>query len=235
MMKFLRRAAATLRCSRRGFLHLLIASIGLSVVLGSHLPNAAAQAPRFRIVNINNGDILSGDVTIVVATSDRSIQAGDVWLAVDEQDITSGNIDPARPISDTEQRIEFVLETDGYSNGARTLEISDGTLTETCAVTFDNALSNISNDTVIDEDPVEGDTARFTATLFGDQPWSVSIQDDDGVTLRTYTGQGSIIDATWDGKDELGQFVPDDSYVAVLTATGNQGTRQAQRRVNKAS
>jgi flagellar hook assembly protein FlgD len=73
------------------------------------------------------------------------------------------------------------------------------------------------------------DTLPVTVTSTSEDKWTGSITSDKGVTVRSYTWQGTIPSFEWDGTDEAGNTVADGSYrlsFAAQDAAGNKASAQ---------
>jgi flagellar hook assembly protein FlgD len=53
--------------------------------------------------------------------------------------------------------------------------------------------------------------------------WKIELRRPDGTIARTFLGQGTSASATWDGRDEGGQVVPDGSYGLTASASSAAG------------
>jgi hypothetical protein len=68
------------------------------------------------------------------------------------------------------------------------------------------------------------------ATLNAASPWTLTIRDSAGNTVRTLTGDGTAVHAVWDGRDDAGEVVPEGEYNYALAAAACPG-RPASGRV----
>ena len=178
-------------------------------------------ATAISITNVNNGDVLSGEMVVNVMLLPGTYQYGDITLAVD-----GTQADAAGDLSTTTASgvaVSMTLATDEYTNGIHTLTVSDGVNSASYNVTFSNDVSNISVDGIFDpsgsltSDGV-GTTAQFSGTASG--AWEVDIVATDGsnATIRSFTGSNAI-SVIWDGTDNNGNPVPDDSYTVSFSTT----------------
>ncbi|MBI4728827.1 MAG: hypothetical protein HY775_04915 [Acidobacteria bacterium] len=72
---------------------------------------------------------------------------------------------------------------------------------------------------------LEKDSTTITANLSDESPitWALEIRDAGGVVMKSFSGEGSAVEAFWTGRDSSGAIVPDGVYDAVLTATDDWG------------
>ena len=63
------------------------------------------------------------------------------------------------------------------------------------------------------------DTTTLTASLTYLSNWTVDIKNSVGTVVKTLTGTGTSISATWDGKDSSGVIQPEGTYSYTITAT----------------
>jgi flagellar hook assembly protein FlgD len=63
------------------------------------------------------------------------------------------------------------------------------------------------------------DTTTLTASLTYSSNWTVDIKNSGGTVVRTFTGTGTSISVTWDGKDSSGVIQPEGTYSYTITAT----------------
>ncbi len=180
-----------------------------------------SSTSELQITNIANGDTLSGETQIIVAYT--GFIPRNMSLVLDGEYISQSS--PTQTLSGPGQ-IYFSLSTDSFGNGQHTVRIVDGSgRSDVRAVTFSNAVSNIDYNGTIDTsgtiDPQVLGACTLSADLNGTQNWTVTIQTiaDTPVVLRTFSGNSSAINATWDGKDATGTEVPDGNYDLVIQAT----------------
>src|SRR5262249_12166566 len=53
--------------------------------------------------------------------------------------------------------------------------------------------------------------------------WTITIRDAANTLVRTFTGTGTAVNQTWDGKNGSATIVPDGVYTATITATDQAG------------
>lgn len=127
----------------------------------------------------------------------------------------------------------MTVATNNSDNGVHMITVSDGRgHIDARTVTFSNVITNLVCGAIFDlsanSDGVP-QSCHITATLALAQAWQVVVQDYNGNTVRSYSGNGfstNIINVTWDGKDSQGNVVPDAAYDVVLT-TGVSGSNAA--------
>lgn len=62
------------------------------------------------------------------------------------------------------------------------------------------------------------DTARFSGSLSESAAWILRIRRRGGSVVRTFTGQGTTLNVTWDGRDDEGSFVSLGTYEYSVSA-----------------
>lgn len=90
----------------------------------------------FRVVNLHDGQVLTGVFTITADVSGSAYGYTDVWLVVDGKSIDST---PSRPTASGKQQLQFTLRTNQFWNGAHSVCLSgpDGKM-QCHKVTFRN-------------------------------------------------------------------------------------------------
>ena len=63
------------------------------------------------------------------------------------------------------------------------------------------------------------DVSLIKATMTAPSNWTINIKDGQNNTLRSFTGSGSAINQSWDGKNSSGVVVPDGVYTYIIEAT----------------
>ena len=186
---------------------------------------SATPVARFKITGLNNGDVLSDYATVSVSVADRSIQYGDLVLSIDNNVVTSTDVQPNAQGLPT---ANFSFYTNDFANGTHTIFISDALgHSDSRTVSFSNDIQNIAYSDVFDVSPGATDvprSAHITATLASAQPWTATILDSNGNTVMTYNGTGSAVDVTWNGTNAAANVVPDDTYDVVLKANASSKT-----------
>ena len=82
----------------------------------------------------------------------------------------------------------------------------------------------------IAEDPAispNGDGVRDRATIgftvSQTAGWRLEIRDAAGALVRQFTGEGTVVEVTWDGRDDGGEILPDGAYSLRADATSAAG------------
>jgi len=72
------------------------------------------------------------------------------------------------------------------------------------------------------------DNTAISAILTHDADWTLSIRDGDEILQRTITGQGTLLNAQWDGRNDSSDVVPDGTYSYMIgmlhTPSGSTAT-----------
>ncbi len=63
------------------------------------------------------------------------------------------------------------------------------------------------------------ETTAVTSTLSQSGSWTLNVRASSGALVRTYTGTGTAVSATWDGKNGSSQVVSDGLYLFELTTS----------------
>ncbi len=203
---------------------------GLESGLGSGLA-VAPKAQAFGFLNVGNGSVLSGDVTVNVSMASRAYgnDENQVTFYVDGVLCASGG-DFQQSSGNAGANTYFILATDAFANGAHTLTVTDANgNTASANVSFNNVLYNVSIPSMFDNSGGDGlpTSAAITGTLTSVQPWTVSIVSVDSAStaLRTFSGNSASINVSWDGKNAQGVEVDDDAYEVVISY--GSGTQSA--------
>lgn len=64
------------------------------------------------------------------------------------------------------------------------------------------------------------DTNDLTADISQSANWTVEVRDNTNQTVSTYTGTGTAISVSWDGKNVSAQYMPDGQYLFVISING---------------
>lgn len=76
------------------------------------------------------------------------------------------------------------------------------------------------------------DGTQFSASLTAPAEWTVEVRNASGAVVRSYSGSGSAVSVSWDGRDSGGVVVPDGRYVFVVrTVSGVHVAINGQRPV----
>lgn len=68
-----------------------------------------------------------------------------------------------------------------------------------------------------------GDTVEVSFIVSEAAQWNVEVTDAAGVVMRSFTGNGTEVSVTWDGRSDAGKVVPDGTYTVTGTAVGPSG------------
>ena len=194
-----------------------------------------ATARELQITNIANGATLSGDTQVSVSFSGFRPNIG-MRLQLDGEYI--GDSCPEGALNNAGV-IYFSLPTDAYSNGQHTFRVVDSSgRSDVRSVNFSNAISNFAYNDTFDVNAAPGDISNVCAisgNIASAQPWTVTIQtqDDTPVAVRTFSGNSSAINVTWDGNDSNGLAVADSNYDVVLQLVGTPPRPPQTHPVNK--
>ncbi len=80
------------------------------------------------------------------------------------------------------------------------------------------------SDTLTPRTKAANGSVRVTAGMLAAGDWQLLVQDTNGQTLKTLTGSGSSVDATWDMTGEDGAPVAPGTYTLTLSSTQNGAT-----------
>ncbi len=221
-----------------------------AVVLWTFIPGTRAQGPlpatrsvprpRGAMLNIKDGQTLSGEVLVRIRLTSPADEYGSVTLSVDRAYAGMGG--DREGVSAADPFTVISLPTDEFRNGWHLLSVNAGRQAAHRRVKFSNDIHSISVDGLVDpESPGRRNDpprrAHITAELAHARPWAVRIESttDHPSAVRVYRGIGQKIDVRWDCKDGAGRVVPDDSYTVLLrageapphTAIINKDTRRA--------
>ncbi len=82
------------------------------------------------------------------------------------------------------------------------------------------------------------DSATIGFTVSQTATWSLEIRDDAGVAVRHFTGDGTAVETTWDGRDDEGKLLPDGVYslqADAISADGEARSATATLRLDTAA
>lgn len=188
-----------------------------------------AIAPVVTITSHSSGEAVSGEIEVEVDVS-TDLRLMDVQLFIDGE-----KYDP-----DRDERAVFPINTCEWSNGPHTLfaqaevhsaisvtpvlapiDIAQG-VSSSVDLVFDNYASRFR---VSDYFfcPAEGDMQRISAEFEEESAWVLTIVDQDGIPVRSFSGTGTRMDVGWDGTDGDGQPLPYGVYGMEVTAAMPQG------------
>ena len=192
-------------------------------------PPAAAPRPArpaatgLRVSGVRDGATLSGDV--VASVSMPSGRRGYATLSVDDELVTvGGDGRVGRSAWKRRQPLPFLLHTTAFSNGPHLLRVLDfaghGIVRH---VRFQNAVSQVHYDSNLDTQTApEGvvHSAHIAATLVAPQPWTLTIRDEQGRVVQTFSGKGRSIAASYDGTDDHRRFSEEKCYEVTVETGG---------------
>ena len=75
------------------------------------------------------------------------------------------------------------------------------------------------------------DVTTISGSLNQSSNWTVTIRNSGSSVVRTFTGSGTSISASWNGQDGGGQLLADGVYTVEVTATAATGTNMVGSRV----
>jgi hypothetical protein len=187
---------------------------------------ASPTAPSVRILEPVVNDILTGTVTVKLQVWDYyGAKPGvtNVGVSVDNQPL--GSASPTRP--------QIVWQTYYYGNGTHIIRaaVADGDqetgFSQAVAVTTSNDIYglNVANGMF---DANDSDPAKRTTTITAYQQqatdWEIEFKKQGASSpARVFTGNGTTINATWDGTDSGGNPVPPGQYGVTIRAGATQG------------
>lgn len=188
-------------------------------------------SPTVIISYPTNGEVLSGNVTVVVHASSTQMLV-DTALYVDGQEMLP-----------SDDGTNFIINTCEWWNGTHTLFavaksqsglgglLNSGTITygytasSYVTVTFSNLISELAFSQPFFE-PSLGQTQQVTANFAANCDWTLQIQDVNSNTVRTVTGSGDSMTFDWDGTGDGGASLPNGVYHYVVSAQINGLTPQ---------
>lgn len=200
--------------------------IALLVAVSVCPARGAAAGPR--IVNIRNGDVLSGVVTVEVAA--RPGQQLILLLGDESEQPAAVGEAPARGAGPV--LVPLSVWTNFLDNGAYRLVVQDfAGHADARRVTIRNGVQEVR---VLREDlpislldlPLTGEDADrinhgmisgYVAPLNTRRFWKINIVNCRGRTVRTFRGLSDSMDVFWHGEDAHGHVVPDGDYEALTT------------------
>lgn len=190
----------------------------ISPAVASAVPTASS--PTVSLLNIPQTTV-TGTLAVNVVLSSGMLDQGK--LLIDGKDtgrIVRNDIQPSNSI-----RYVASVDTTQLANGQHTLQVVDSKDTEACAtsvatITTGNNLSAFTNSNMLELSA--GNAARIKAALSsGYTNWLIQILDANNNIVRAWTSSSSTIRLAWDGNDNAGQTVPDDTYILQVTGFQN--------------
>ena len=187
---------------------------------------ASPTAPYVRILAPTLNQTVSGFATIdLQATDPGGANQGVAQLGV----IVDG-----QPLASVGSGPSIAWSTYSLSNGAHTIRAaaSDGDLeygySQAVTVTASNPIHNLSiSKTLFNTQDPNPSNRSTTISAVQDQalPWTVTFTKRGATSpSRTYSGTGSAISVTWDGKDNSGNATPSGQYNYNITSSGGSSS-----------
>lgn len=197
------------------------ALISLATGQCTTMDKSASPEPYARFVSLNNDSVLHGDIDITAVIPDIS-QSGTVFFQVDDGSKCRQEGHPVIPLSNDpnaplHQELSFSFLTQCFSNGRHDLLLLDeyGHRIDHRSVLVANELQNIRlTGLPYGNKPI----FNITGTLTMPQPWCVQIKGIRNDVVRTYEGNGEMIDVAWDGSNKSQEATPSGAYYAVVKA-----------------
>lgn len=194
-----------------------------AVYVGTNLvtpPTVSIEAPT-------NSAILSGQVTVTVATASSTLPIIDATLWVDGQAVDSSDDGTNFLINTCEwPNGEHVLfaTAKGQSrlsgpSGSYPIDVAQS-VSAYVAVTFENLITKVAFSEPFFE-PALGQTQHVTAAFAANVDWTLQIIDDSSNAVRTVTGSGAALQYGWDGTGDGGTNLPDGAYSYAISAQIN--------------
>ncbi len=210
------------------YYYIVTAVNGTTESAPSNQVSATPVAQAFGFLNVGNGSVLSGQVTLYVSMASKAYgsEASPVTFSVDgvvydtggDEQITSGNAGA---------NTFFSLATDALANGPHTLKVQDvnGNIAS-LNVTFSNVLFNLSIPNMFDVSGGDGlpTSAAIVASLTSAQPWTVSIVSVDSAhsVIQSFNGNSANINVVWNGKNAQGFEADDNAYEVNISYGASQ-------------
>ena len=123
--------------------------------------------------------------------------------------------------------LEASFDSSALPNGTHTAQVVDlfnNVASPQITFTVNNTVSNADADLLVDQQA--GEVANFRTSLpSAYSNWQLLVKDEQGTSVRSYTGNWSDVTIAWDGKDALGADVPDGSYDLALVGNATDGSK----------
>jgi len=187
---------------------------------------------RFRVLNVSDDEVMSGDVTVRLAVYDTKIGDQQLELFMDGNPHSSGFFDFLQEDASA-QTLDFTLVTQELTNGPHLISVQDSPehSTSTChdcdarRIICHNAIHGAEYSPLFSTAPgesVSSEMCRVRARLAPPQIWQVLIQrlgeEEDGGMVRQYGGDGDTVEVEWDGTDDAGQVVANGTFMITIIA-----------------
>ena len=191
--------------------------------------------PRFEIVNVSNGDVLSGNVQVSAEIYDKSIDIESLFLKISGVEV--GTFLPSvNNIWICQVQTPYIANGTNVSLTASDFRGGDQLRT----VEVRNNIFNLHHDAIFDVAPEATDipnVAHITASLTSSSNWVVKISNDSGGLVKTFNGSGSLVDVTWNGTNTAGVVQLNGSYsvsieIQVTNSTSSSTSTQSGSNVN---
>jgi flagellar hook assembly protein FlgD len=190
------------------------------VMVSRQIPIAIIDAPT------DNQQFVGGTPVTIMGTASDSTNFSNYTLAYGPSENPTSWINLKTSSTPTTSGLIHIWNTTALSSSVYTLRLTvndtaGNIATETARVRF----SWIQNVTVSEAyispngDGIK-DSTLISATFTQQANWTVTIKNSSGLGVRSYSGVGSSMSQSWDGKDEGGQAVPDGVYSYRIDAMG---------------
>ena len=182
-----------------------------------------AQNHTFRIKNLKEGEIVTSDFQVVVATNWRGAGYTDWELRIDNESLYSTS-PHLMPDADGDYLMPMTVHTSDYKTGKHTFTVFDskGKLADTRTVIFRSPILGLQYDNRIAfqgrSNPVRVTRIRVVLGTVG--TWCVEISNLDERIVRKFSGKSDHINVEWDGKNASGRALPEGSYTGKVKAFG---------------
>jgi hypothetical protein len=194
-----------------------------------YLGTNSVPPPTVSVVFPTNAMVLSGQVTVTVATASSALPILNAYLYVDGQQMYS-----------SDDGSNFVINTCEWPNGSHILfatakgqsQLSDPlnspqpdvayAASPYVPVTFSNFISQVAFSQPFFE-PALGQTQRVTASFTTNCNWTLQIQNPYGNVVRNASGSGTSMVFNWDGTGDGESNISDGVYYYVISAPTSGG------------
>ncbi len=189
-----------------------------------------APSPSVTILSQTNGQLLSGQVTVLV-TASSTLPVLSTTLYVDGQEMDQ-----------SDDGSNYVLNTCEWPNGAHTLLAVATARSAMCgpsgvypiytgygvspylSVTFSNLITSIAFSQPFFQ-PSLGQTQQVSALFGANCNWTLQIQDENSNTVCNASGSGMAMAYEWDGTGDGETNIADGVYTYLVTAQTNGQTQ----------
>jgi len=178
----------------------------------------SATAPSVRILTPTNDETVSGTITIEVEAQDYAgTEPGIVHIGV------SADGQPLFPLLITRKKGYWA--TYQVPNGVHQIKAAaidfdeEAGFSQTVTLDVDNPAYSVAETSAIIN--ASNPSTTISATLVTSSNWTVEIAEPNASPLQTYSGSGTAVSATRDGKASDGTDVPSGTYEYDIKANGN--------------